>query len=476
MSSSGAAVMYHEAPTPRTLVPKRFTDAFEKGTDARIRAFRESLARWVNAHADPKDRRVANELAKIIKYVPFVEFLDKFKGALRTVSQDMRGPYYMVTHVARLGERTEALDLHTSRRNGPAVEMDVPKSSAWLAPYVKETLGTRHAVQGYVWVNAARREVSVSDSATNDSAGGRELRRNRWVPSGDRNVVYVDDGSYSGEQIMNFYLMFCAKMWNDFRSARTVRNGQERTGMTHLWYVVPYLSEQAEYRLNGMSMNHLALESILETQADHLEEYGAKISDEKEAGEFLGFIRSHLQVHFDQRGYERMPLTEDVFGRLGIRADYVKRVGVLGAGLFLFEHKAPDAVSFPKPLAMGQLLVRRALKDPRDTPGLARVPFMSQVDEKPYGHTQPGMMVHLIGSRDNAAIRYSDASLDRHVQPQKPMALAVAGPNNKNTMSSKKFKMGGGVSRMIKSLMAKKKASTETQGKHVTNKFGLMFY
>lgn len=442
--------LYHEAPEPRTIVPKRFTDSFERGTGARITAFREGLARWVNAHKDPKDRRVANELAKSIHYVPFREFLSKFKDALESLSGEMRGPYYLVTHVVRHGENRS--------HRGPGTDIDLPKSSAWLAPYVKEALGARHAVQGHVWVNSSRRELSVSDSARNDSAGGKQLRADRWVPSGDRNVIYTDDGSYSGEQIINFYLMFCAKMWNDYKSmSRTSGRtgggtGGGTGGVTHLWFVIPYMTDRAVYKLRAMSMHHMALESILEHPED-VEEYGATIKNGEQAREFLEFIRSHLQVHFNEQAYERMPLTTDVFSRLRIKADYLKSEGVIGAGLFLFEHKAPDAVSFPRPLALGQLLVKRAFKASSDAPGQVRVPFMSQVDEKPYGYTQPGMMSHLIGSRNDAAVRYND----RPVRPDrsgKPGPSVVSGGLDHAAAKKQASKL---VKQFIKSLGTKKK-------------------
>lgn len=379
-------------PKPSYLVPRVFTEDYAKQSVDKIKEFSAGLQKWVSAHNDQinsttragklasifgknkqdkiaqLDKKKGSKLASYLEnsYVTLAEFLGTLRSHLITLDQEMKGSYFMI--------------VHANHDKGNAERPLLPKSSAWLAHTVTGVMGHKHALQGM---------MRVTDN--------RIMDIDKWPVGADRNLVYVDDGIYSGQQLLAFVISLAGFLW---KSAKAFGTGG--SGLTHLWIVVPYRTKRGQRVLDALASGKFIenLESELQT-AEAMENtpdlsdamaHGAKITD------IVAIAQKFLRIHVvNKRTFSSITDTKEVFDKLGIKYNG------MGAGLTVFEHKVPDAVSFPNALAKGALVRNGRLTLAYSN---TRVPFVSQTDEKPYGKKRPGMMRHIIGSSDNMKIPY----------------------------------------------------------------------
>lgn len=388
----------HIRDAPSFVLPPKFTEDYEKASIDRMKGFLGKLQKWVAAHGDQQDagmmkqltlrlssilgrkkqgkpnsmdEQIASELAGYLEksYVTLAEFMGTFRRHVHILNQTMKGPYFMV--------------VHATHERGNAEMPLLPKSSAWLAQSVTQIMGHKHALQGML------RVVNNRIKVTNDA--------DKWPVGSDRNVIYVDDGVYSGQQLMSFVISFAAFLWKNAKA-----HGTGGTGKTHMWIVIPYRTKRGQHVLDvlasGSFINNLQ-DKLGEFMTDEYPELMDAIAQGAKAKDIANIAKRYLRIHIVERqNYSSITDTSEVFDKLGIKYNG------MGAGLTIFEHKVPDAVSFPNALAKGALIKGGKLTLPRDNS--ARVPFVSQTDEKPYSKNRPGMMRHIIGSTNNMEIPY----------------------------------------------------------------------
>lgn len=376
---------------PSFLLPPGFTEDYAKTSVQRLKTFTSGLQKWVKSHSEvapdstgmlsklkgktsrekkqiASDAATARKLATTLQqsYVTLSEFMGTFRRHVTVLEKTMKGPYYMVVHAAH----------DKDDRERPLL----PKSSAWLAHTVQEILSRKHALQGIMQVTLNEIFMDKKDS--------------KWPVGSDRNLIYVDDGIYSGQQLLYFVILLSAFMYKNAKAY-----GKGGTGKTHLWIVIPYRTKRGNYILDmlesGVFVNEYMEDEIEESEhykEDIKDLHGAKISD------VVDIARKYLKIHIvEKNNGSAITNTREVFEKLGLTYNG------LGAGLTIFEHKVPDAVSFPRALTTGALIKDGHVSMTGST---MRVPFVSQNDEKPYGKKRPGMMRHIIGSTDNMKIPY----------------------------------------------------------------------
>lgn len=375
---------------PSYLIPPEFTEEYAKTSINRLKSFTNGLQKWVKAHKEVtlykttllsklkgktyrqkmqinSDAEAARKLATYLQqsYVTLSEFLYTFRSHVNTLNKTLKGPYYMI--------------VHTSHDKNNHERPLLAKSSAWLSHMVQEALSRKHALQGIMRVTL--NEI-VLDKGT------------KWPVGSDRNIIYVDDGIYSGQQLLYFVVLLSAFMYKNAKAY-----GSGGTGKTHLWIVIPYRTHRGQHLL-GMLESGQIVDEYLEDEIENSSTYyqddmhdlkGANIRD------VVDIAKKYLKIHIVEKTGSVITSTNKVFEKLGLTYNG------LGAGLTIFEHKVPDAASFPNALTKGALIRGGAVSTTGST---VRVPFVSQTDEKPYGKDQPGMMRHIIGSTDNMKIPY----------------------------------------------------------------------
>ncbi len=381
---------------PSYLLPPSFTEDYAKTSVNRHKTFTSGLQKWVKAHHNEvsaeqskgllsklskgapskkkkkiaeSDAVIARKLATYLQesYVTLSEFLYTFRRHVTTLDKTMKGPYYMVVHASH-DKNDRELPL-------------LAKSSAWLAHTVQEILGRKHALQGMMRVTMNAIIMDKKDS--------------KWPVGSDRNIIYVDDGIYSGQQLLHFVILLSAFMYTNAKAY-----GTGGTGKTHLWIVIPYRTKRGDYMLDmmesGSFVNDYMEDEIQDPESSYMEDiedlHGANIRD------VVNIAKKYLSIHIvEKNAGSAITNTKEVFEKLGLTYNG------LGAGLTIFEHKVPDAVSFPMALTRGALIKDGTVSITKSN---IRVPFVSQTDNKPYGQERPGMMRHIIGSTDNMKIPY----------------------------------------------------------------------
>jgi hypothetical protein len=398
----------HNRRLPAYLVPAAFTDRFAARSEDRRAEFVRKLREWVRAHENApasqtwgpgqkqKDLKAARTIARALEraYVPLPAFRAALARHLQALDRAMQGPYYLVVQTqkqeVKTGGKTPRVRVPSKLRPWE----QVPKSSAWLAREVQDALKERHAMQGLLvskYFLADMPSLQVVD-AFGLSNGSRSPPR--WPLGAGRNIVFVDDAIYSGQQLIEFVASLnsmlakapapapAAKGWRKRRrgAAAAATDTGGTGGHTHLWIVIPYRTPRGQWMMEAL-------------------EHGTG-----------PFSRLHpdLKVHVvtdapGPRPFEPIPAWLETRIQAGMvdRDDYIHDNG---RGVAVFEHKVPDNKSFPDLLKRG-LQVWNLDRPPiprwnTETAGqLGAVPFVSQNDVKPYGTEAPGMFKHLLGRR-----------------------------------------------------------------------------
>ena len=378
---------------PKYIVPKSFTNRFLVNSASRQGKFTQGLKAWVDAHAHdqtssssssrPKiitrtqahkdqDTQIARSLAKVLDsaYVTLPEFLSVLRRHLLELSKTMAGPYYMA--VQSMGKK-------------------IPKSSAWLAPMVNEALHNRHAVQGYLEYDVEDDSITIRDSS--GPFGGTQ-----WPVGAGRNIIYVDDGVYSGRQLREFVATLIGFLWRAAKKNSKTGKPTRGRGQTHVWIVIPYRTRTGQALLSDLQQGKFI---------DDPEDYrfifglGANVPTQGDMADIMDFAKRELAIHIvNLDKYEKIPDTREVLAKTGV--EKVLKGGNMGSGLLVFEHKVPDSMSFPRALRWGQQVRYRKI----GMPGIDHVPFVTQNDGgKPYSKKAPGMTRHLYGNGDEIMMR-----------------------------------------------------------------------
>ncbi len=374
---------------PKYVLPMSFTDQFLQNSAARQNNFTKGLKAWVDTHkqdktrskeAKEKDVKIASNLAKVLEkaYVSLPDFLKVFRRHLQELSKAMTGSYYMTVH---------------------SIDKKIPKSSAWLAPLVNEALQNRHALQGYLESDIMNDSITITNISNNRTSNSTD---NKWPVGAGRNIVYADDGIYSGRQLREFVATLIGFLWRAARK-KAIR-GREKT---HMWIVIPYRTSKSQALLSDLHQGRFI--DNLEDLELYISGFGANRTPIKEV---LEFAEKELVIHVvNLDKYEKIPDTREVFEKTGVKR-VMKSAGG-GSGLLVFEHKVPDSLSFPRALAQGQQ-VRHGIMG---LPGVGQVPFVPQYNAgkpytyKPYrGNTNdmasaPGMTRQLHGDGHDIMIR-----------------------------------------------------------------------
>jgi hypothetical protein len=326
----------------RLILPASATASFGTNADRRERAFRDALAHWEEGHEDPRNRVRAAALARHVSYVPSGEFMAELGKSLEWLKARLRGKaFHLLLHVTSSAP--------VGKRGGFVSDPDhllklVPKSTAWLAHYVTAAL-TTSKLYGLVLWNG--HDVLADVTHAN-------------VPWGGRNIVVVDDATYSGKQL--------SETVRDL--ARHIRRNAERGApRATIWVIVPFRTWKAQKRLR------FAAEE---------------------------FSRDPAVQIVVQEEHRKMGGAAQAFED----SDVVTRRS--GAALTVFEHKVPDGLSFPAALFAGKAISGGMLGDAdgyggnygdnnKGAAAARRRPFVAQDDPKPYGMKVPGVVRHVRG-------------------------------------------------------------------------------
>ncbi len=369
---------------PRYMLPSYFTSQYMKLSSSRSNDFTQKLREWVAAHGMKnaqnkrtpqqiqKDISTASKLANILQksYITMAQFNVVLQKHLAVLDRTMVGPYHLVVHATHLDDRV----------NMPLM----PKSSAWLARKVINGLSDRHSLQGLLQV--VQNQITVQDQK------GRAIK-DPWVGNSGRNIVYVDDGIYSGMQLSAFFISLCTLLW---KARKPAVNNKNLRGGTHLWIMIPYRTYRGQRLLSelesGAFFDYMKEEimqgEIMENVPDleHVVASGASIDD------IVNTAKRLLTVHVVNLGsdpkYEPIPERKNVYYDLKMTTS-----DEMGEGLLVFEHKVPDSVSFPSILRKGF-----QIRNGKFNGSKPKRPFISQTDDKPYGLEQPGLVTHIIGT------------------------------------------------------------------------------
>ncbi len=385
---------------PAYMIPSGFTASFMRTSASRAKRFFDGIKGWVDSHdkfikqaktekakqTATRDKQMASKLAHVLErsYVSLAAFLMSFRRHLYVLNKVLPGPYYLVVH-ANEHEKTGIM---------------LPKSSAWLASIIEKELGTKHSRQGLLQVTKNKVQLVNSNN----------MVERQWPVTSGRNIVYVDDGIYSGQQLMAFCFALVGFLWEENKKKQK-RGGMvtrsisgQQQGHTHVWVLVPYrtqLGQKTLAELDYGSFPDVMLE-YLESADDIVKDVPDLYKAIKEGAtlvDLADFAAEVLKFHIvNMNAFEPIPDKMKVFNDIGIKTN-----GMRGAGLTVFEHKVPDGMSFPTVLKYGHLIHKGKLS-------FASMPFERKVfvpmdDNKPYGHERPGMFTHLAGSRNNMALR-----------------------------------------------------------------------
>lgn len=382
---------------PKYMVPPTFTESFMRTSGSRSKQFFNGIKGWVNSHdklakdaktarkrkAGVKDKRLASKLAGVIErsYVTLPEFLGSFQRHLQTLNRLLPGPYYQVVHASE--------DSSTG--------LMLPKSSAWLSSMVEKELDKKHARQGLLQVIKNKVRLLNHDDD-----------KVQWPVTSGRNIVYIDDGIYSGQQLLAFCFALVGYLWK-FRSkannivTRSMALNKNQHGHTHVWVMIPYRTQQGQQVLTDLETGFFpdVMLEYLEVANDIVREIPDVYAAVKgganlvEIADFAAEVLKFHVVHLNE--YQKIPDKAKVFKEIGLKYDESR-----GAGLTVFEHKVPDGMSFPETLTFGHLVRNGKLSI--HTMPFEGNRFVRSDDDKPYSKDRPGMIVHLAGSRNNMAV------------------------------------------------------------------------
>lgn len=370
-----------------------------KTSATRSKQFSDGLKTWVNAHGiknstntrskkqRQKDMKTASKLATVIEqsYVTMAEFNGALEKHLQVLDKAMVGAYHLVTHAKHFDD-LKSMPL-------------IPKSSSWLARKAMSQLGHRHALQGILQVIGNRISAKSLVQDHKIVSNGDHMI-NKWPVASGRNIVYLDDGIYSGQQLVVFIITLCTFLWKSSASVNhsyLKKAESDDKWKTHLWIVIPYRSQRAQ-RLLSLFESGAFHDQLIEDihyldmlddlpDLEHVMASGTSIKDIMELAKRV--LKIHIVQTASKPGYEVIMEREPIFNKIGISSNG------LGQGLMVFEHKVPDQVSFPDALRTGNQL--RSGRFNLETP---RKPFVPMNDAKPYGIEQPGLFSHVAGGHN----------------------------------------------------------------------------
>jgi hypothetical protein len=356
------------------LIPEALTASFEAGSALRIQLFKQRLSEWRHSHRDARDLVKARMLARNIRYVPLAEFRAEFGRAADWAARELGGPHHLFLPHTWLKVGGEARDV---------LRAVAPKSGAWLAALGERAVSGRSVLAGHV--------VQGPDMSMRVFSAGRG---GLGIPS---NVLCFDDGSYSGAQALDAFLHIALHLF------RTSAGGLQHE--CTIWFVIPYCTPHARSLLELMAAGtgtaassdarRKAFKRLFKMLKAQLVRHFSKeepVAQEGTGAAFKTFLYRCVRVRF-YAGAQEIPSMSEVYKRLGITRprELSSAYGEL-QGLLVFEHKAPDSVSFPEELARGDLVRKGTIGD---TPEAERVPFVTQTDAKPYG--VPAVLRHVHG-------------------------------------------------------------------------------
>lgn len=385
---------------PQMVIDDRW---FRRDSAFRQKQFHNNLRHWVDRHKlrPDLDADTAGQLARHINYVP----LDKFDASLDKLLIKLKESIKK-EHKQSPKQWTEKFEFNNKKNNWnkyqvlmPYEQDARPKSTTWLAPKLLCSM-PKKSYGGYININA------IQDKIENNVILYNQGHR-AWC----RDVIYIDDASYSGQQVTD--ILEC---------------------------LVKYMVEHREMLKNQISNEQqnggkkgLITTSILERRHHHQENIKQTRTtqspyDYNPLLDFLTYVRvwvvipymtlhahkklKDLQTRLSQTGTDWLRLrivtrsghmrsASSVFTKLRIKGNTEE------TALTIFEHKIPDYLSFPERLRLGNLLYK--IKDSKysstlipylstdngkknnntNTPPQQPFPFVSLDDIKPYSISEP---------------------------------------------------------------------------------------
>lgn len=340
----------------RLLIPESATKRFHGTMAARETDFRKALQAWVLSHEGHENKQKAELLSKRISYIVHDTFMYKLKDSLKWLSSQIKGQtYHMLLHV----KYDEHPIFRRENQEEHHISLFRPKSSAWLGHYVEKALA-KSVLYGFIVFDDTKSKVVTDITIHAD------------VPWSGRNIVLVDDASYSGQQMAS-----ALESLHEYISREFSRNVRKWTPVT-VWVVVPFRTPDAD----------LLLQNAVK-----------KYSSSPEM---------RISVNPD---YTEMESTNSIFKNLNIDAP-VHKGRRQGAALTVFSHKVPDGLSFPESLARG-VKIRGGRLDNADA--YDAVPFLPADDPKPYSSSKViGVAKHIRGGYLNdSSVKYNDTNVLR---------------------------------------------------------------
>lgn len=234
----------------------------------------------------------------------------------------------------------------------------IPKSSAWLAPMVNEALHDRHAVQGYLEYDVDDDSITIRDSfvpyglgnnkGTQWTVGMQRTVGTQWPVGAGRNIIYVDDGVYSGRQLREFVATLIGFLWRAAKKNSKTGKPIRGRGQTHVWIVIPYRTRTGQALLSDLQQG-----KFIDDPEDYRFIFGLGAnSTSDDLADIMDFAKRELAIHIvNLDKYEKIPDTREVLAKTGV--EKVLKGGNMGSGLLVFEHKVPDSMSFPMALRWG---------------------------------------------------------------------------------------------------------------------------
>lgn len=346
--------------TYRYLLPENLTMRGQEASDTARAHLESRLAAWVSSHgpAGSEMHDVAEKFAKQIRYVSLPDFYQAFDRQLDWLNKNLKMPYHLVNPVK-------------TAKHG----LKVPSSTSWLGQRVIRKL--RAPLHGIILSQPSRYGFSGDDP---------------WP----ENVVYADDGTYSATQITEFV--------RGFVTGLLAHKLPKRLPDLNIWLAIPFRTPHGDGALRGLGpriLDELAAKARAFTDEARRRKHSAAIR----------MLRERLTVHVSPF-FERVPSALEAARALSLDLKTNP-----GAGMLIFEHKAPDWMSFPAELASGCRIGKKTGSSIFADESYKysfhcheKTPIMSpRDDDRPYDIHRPGIARHMAGGSDDMHVNRIDA-------------------------------------------------------------------
>jgi hypothetical protein len=357
-------------------------DDWHAGASAREEAFVRSLGSWINAHsANAKDRAIAEQLSKRIRYVTHAEFQTAFSESVKWAINEL--------------EKTQKLPTNTKGGKKFSIYLMASpyKSSAWLSKVAWDTVISKHNTKIEIagCIAATDDDTIPPELIKNPSASsliGNKNKKNK-TKEGDysndndvQHILFCDDASYSGIQI-NLILQYLVAAWerklllDEKENNNSKKTFWKTASDTHIYIAVPFMSARAADNISNLYMRSQSIRKASRFKVQGNLETGKRMTFKVLDNEKLTI---HLNPVAPRNVMEKaLNVMRDMDDRIELTLrDYMNTTG---STLTTFNHKTPDDISLFPHVRRGELI--RGGKFSRTE----RVPFLN-LDRRAYSQSR----------------------------------------------------------------------------------------